>query len=150
LCVRFIEFSEAPPRSSGEVSLLSIMAYPNVGEALKEARALVAALEAFDGSPCNQLNAVKRAERIRTALQDPVQMLSHAIEQLSLAGAFNTILSIKAYQATPEDGSPITVEKLAEATNVAPTMIQRTYRVAASHGVFVETAPDTFAHNDLS
>lgn len=126
------------------------MAHPNVSEALNEARKLVADLEAFDGSPTSHLAAVKRAERIRTALQDPVQMLSHLIEQLSLAGAFNTIFSIKAYQATPEDGSPVTAEKLAETTNVAPTMIQRTYRVAASHGIFVETAPDTFAHNDLS
>lgn len=99
------------------------MAHPNVSEALKEARELVADLEAFDGAPNSHLAAVKRAERVRTALLDPIQMLSHMIEQLSLAGAFNTILSIKAYQATPDDGSPITAEKLAEKTNVAPTMI---------------------------
>jgi hypothetical protein len=30
------------------------------------------------------------------------------------------------------------------------TVIQRIYRVAVSHGVFAEAAPDTYAHNNLS
>lgn len=126
------------------------MVHPNVSKALEEARKLVAELEAYDDTPTSHLAALKQADRVRTSLQEPLNMVTHMLEQLSLAGAFHTILGIRAYHAVPEDGSSITADKLAETTNVATTIIQRVYRIAVNHGIFVETAPDTYAHNELS
>ncbi|KAM0327587.1 hypothetical protein ACHAQA_005880 [Verticillium albo-atrum] len=126
------------------------MTNPKVTKALEEARKLVADLEAYEDSPINHLAVIKQTDRVRVALQEPIDLVSRLFEFLSLGGAFHTILGIRAYHSMPEDGSPITAEALATITNVAVTVIQRAYRVAVNHGVFVETAPDTYAHNDLS
>ncbi|VUC26767.1 unnamed protein product [Clonostachys rosea] len=126
------------------------MTPPKVSRALEEARKLVADLEAYEDSPLNHQAVMKQTERVRTALQEPMDLITHMVEFLSFGGAVNTILGIRAYHSMPEDGSPITAEDLAKLTNVAVTVIHRTYRVAVNHGVFTETAPDTYAHNDLS
>ena len=126
------------------------MVHPKVSKALEEAKKLVASLEAYEDNPISHLAVMKQNEKVRTALQEPIDLITRLFEDLSLGGAFHTILGIRAYHAMPEDGSPITADELARITNVASTVIHRTYRVAVNHGVFIETAPDTYAHNDLS
>ncbi|KAF4969959.1 hypothetical protein FSARC_2912 [Fusarium sarcochroum] len=126
------------------------MVHPKAEKALEEARKLVAQLEAYEDDPITQQNVIKQTERVRSAIQTPMDKVSHLFEQLSLGGAFHTILGIRAYHAMPEDGSPITADELARKTNVATTVIQRIYRVSVNHGVFTETASDTYAHNELS
>ncbi|KOC08449.1 putative O-methyltransferase [Aspergillus flavus AF70] len=126
------------------------MVHPKVRKALEEARKLVADLESYEDGPINHQAVVKQTERVRIALQEPIDLVTRSIEFLALGGAVHTILGIRAYHAMPEDGSAITADELARVTNVANTVIQRIYRVAISHGIFTETAPDTYAHNDLS
>lgn len=126
------------------------MVHPKVRKALEEARKLVADLESYEDGPINHQAVVKQTERVRTALQEPIDLVTRSIEFLALGGAVHTILGIRAYHAMPEDGSAITADELARVTNVANTVIQRIYRVAINHGIFTETAPDTYAHNDLS
>ncbi|RSL73554.1 hypothetical protein CEP53_000659 [Fusarium sp. AF-6] len=126
------------------------MANPKVSKALEEARKLVADLESYEDNPINHQAIIKQTERVRNAFQEPIDLVTRLFEDLSLGGAFHTILGIRAYHAMPEDGSSITADELAQITKVAPTVIHRTYRVAVNHGVFKETAPDTYAHNDLS
>lgn len=125
---------------------------PKTSRALTEARKLVAQLEAYDDTPGSRIAALKQTDRVRTALQEPIDVTRHMVEQLSLAGALHTILGIGAYHDTPDknQGASITAKQLAAQTNVADTVVQRVYRVAISHGVFTETAPDTYRHNDLS
>lgn len=126
------------------------MVHPKAEKALEEAKKLVAQLESYEDDPISHQNVLKQTEAVRSAFQDPMDQMTHLMEQFSLGCAFHTILGIRAYHAMPEDGSPIAAEELARITNVATTVIQRIYRVAVSHGVFVETAPDAYAHNDLS
>lgn len=126
------------------------MANPKVSKALEEARKLVADLESYEDNPINHQAIIKQTERVRNAFQEPIDLVTRLFEDLSLGGAFHTILGIRAYHAMPEDGSSITADELARITNVAPTVIHRTYRVAVNHGLFKETAPDTYAHNELS
>ncbi|KLO83146.1 related to O-methyltransferase B [Fusarium fujikuroi] len=126
------------------------MVHPKAEKALEEAKKLVAQLESYEDDPINHQNVLKQTEAVRSAFQDPMDQMTHLMEQFSLGCAFHTILGIRAYHAMPEDGSSIAAEELARITNVATTVIQRIYRVAVSHGVFFETAPDAYAHNDLS
>ncbi|KAH7133825.1 putative O-methyltransferase [Dactylonectria macrodidyma] len=126
------------------------MVHPKVSKALEEARKLVADLESYEDNPISHQNVIKQTKKVRTALQEPIHLVTRLFEFLSLGGAFHTILGIRAYHAMPEDGSPTTADELARITNVATTVIHRIYRVAVNHGVFTETAPDTYAHNDLS
>ncbi|KAK0383199.1 hypothetical protein NLU13_9112 [Sarocladium strictum] len=126
------------------------MVHPKVSKALEEAKKLVASLEAYEDSPASHQTVMKQVGRIRSELEEPMDVVTGLFENLSLGGAFHTILGIRAYHAMPEDGSPITADELAKITNVASTVIHRAYRVAVNHGLFVETAPDTYAHNDFS
>lgn len=126
------------------------MVHPKVSSALDEARKLVASLEAYEDSPADHQAVMKQLGRVRARLQEPMDVVTGLFENLSLGGAFHTILGIRAYHAMPKDGSPITAEELARVTNVATTVIQRAYRVTVNHGLFVETSPDTYAHNDFS
>ncbi|KAF4978070.1 hypothetical protein FZEAL_5496 [Fusarium zealandicum] len=126
------------------------MVHPKVSKALEEAKKLVADLEAYEDSAISHQAVIKQTERVRATLQEPIDLVTRLFEFLSLGGAFHTILGIRAYHAMPEDGSSITADELARITNVASTVIHRIYRVAVNHGVFIETSPDTYAHNDLS
>ncbi|KAF5002024.1 hypothetical protein FGRMN_635 [Fusarium graminum] len=126
------------------------MIHPKAEKALAEAKKLVAQLESYDDDPTTHQKILKQTELVREAIQTPMDKLTHMMEQMSAGGAFHTILGIRAYHAMPEDGSPITAEELARITNVATTVIQRIYRVAVGHGIFIETASDIYAHNDLS
>ena len=126
------------------------MVHPKVSKALEEARKLVAELESYEDNPINHQAVIKQTERVRTALEEPINLVARSIEHLALGGAFHTILGIRAYHAMPDDGSAITADELARITNVATTVIHRIYRVAINNGIFTETAPDTYAHNDLS
>ncbi|RGP81051.1 hypothetical protein FLONG3_840 [Fusarium longipes] len=126
------------------------MVHPKAEKALEEARKLVAQLESYDDDPTTHQNVLKQTEAVRLAIQSPMDRMTHLMEQVTFAGAFHTIIGIRAYHAMPEDGSSITAQELARTTNVATTVIERIYRVAISHGFFIETAPDTYAHNDLS
>lgn len=126
------------------------MVHPKVNKALEEAKKLVASLEAYEDSPASHQAVMKQADKVRTELQEPMDVVTGLFENLSLGGAFHTILGIRAYHAMPQDGSSITAEELAKITNSATTVIHRIYRVCINHGLFVETAPDTYAHNDFS
>lgn len=126
------------------------MVHPKAEKALEEARKLVLQLESYKDDPITHQNVLKQTETVRLAIQSPMDRMTHLMEQVSFGGAFHTIIGIKAYNAMPEDGSSITAKELSRITNVATTVIERVYRVVVNHGVFVETAPDTYAHNELS
>ncbi|GKU07081.1 sterigmatocystin 8-o-methyltransferase [Fusarium langsethiae] len=126
------------------------MVHPKAEKALKEARKLVAQLESYEDDPITHQNVLKQTEAVRLAIQFPMDRMTHLMEQVSFGGALHTIIGIRAYHAMPEDGSSITAEELGRITNTATTVIERAYRVSINHGVFIETAPDAYAHNDLS
>ncbi|KAL6916601.1 hypothetical protein ACHAP8_006976 [Fusarium lateritium] len=126
------------------------MVHPRAEKALQEARKLVAQLEAYEDDPITHQSVLDQTEAVRLAIQSPMDRMTHLMEQVSFGGALHTIIGIRAYHAMPEDGSSITAQELGRITNVATTVIKRVYRVAINHGVFTETAPDTYSHNDLS
>lgn len=126
------------------------MANSQVSRALEVARKLVADLEAYEDNQASHMALIKQFDRVRNILQQPMDLVTRLFEDLSLGGAFHTILGIRAYHAMPSDGSSITADELARITNASSTVIHRIYRVCVNHGVFIETAPDTYAHNDFS
>ena len=125
------------------------MVNPKVSKALEEARKLVADLESYEDNLINHQAVVKQTERVRTALEQPINLVTCSIEHLALGSAFHTILDIQAYYAMPENNSTISADKLAQTTNVANTVIHRIYRIAINHEIFTETVPDIYIYNNL-
>lgn len=126
------------------------MADINVSAALEEAEKLVAALKEFKGSPAEHLALLKHTDNVRTALEQPYDITTRLLENMSVSAALYTLLGIGALQKLPADGSSISAQQLAEAVNVDVSAITRAVRVIAANGIVVETAPDEYAHNMLS
>ena len=119
--------------------------------ALHLAESLVAALKSTPSAttPSTHLPLLRLADKIRAALTTPYDLMNRHIEDLSLAGAMETLVTTGAVQKVPPQGS-ITASSLAAATNLHPSAIQRLMRMALCNGIFTETAPDTYAHNSFS
>ncbi|KFA71600.1 hypothetical protein S40288_03665 [Stachybotrys chartarum IBT 40288] len=125
------------------------MTKEDVSKALAEARALVTALESHDGSAQSHLNLLNQASNVRTALEGPYDTATRWLECLSITGALYLLIRLKALQKLPAEGS-ISAQTLADQCNVDVSAINRAMRVLLVNGVAVETAPDEYAHNDLS
>lgn len=59
------------------------MVHPKVRKALEEARKLVADLESYEDGPINHQAVVKQTERVRIALQEPIDLVTRSIEFLA-------------------------------------------------------------------
>jgi hypothetical protein len=123
----------------------------NVKNALEEAEKLVAALRSFDqGSPAEHLAVLKLTDKVRMALEEPYDITTRLLENMSVSAALYTLLDIGALQKLPADGNSISAVDLAGAVNVDVSAITRMMRVIISNGIAIETAPDEYMHNVLS
>ena len=123
----------------------------NVSKALEEAEKLVAALKSYDGEDAGQhLALLTQTDRVRTALESPYDTTTRLFENMTVAGALETLIGIKALQKLPADGSSISAKSLATATNVDVSAITRPMRCIIWAGIAEETEPDVYAHNTLS
>lgn len=124
--------------------------HDNVAAALAEAEKLVAALKAFDGTPGGHLGLLQRSDAVLRALEEPYDITSRFLENLTCSAALANLICIGALQKLPVDGSSISAVDLATAANVDISAITRSFRLLLVNGIAVETAPDTYAHNALS
>ncbi|SPO07375.1 related to O-methyltransferase B [Cephalotrichum gorgonifer] len=121
----------------------------DVSAALAEAKALVASLEAYDGSAAQHLTLLKQTDRVRSALEEPYDIGIRWLENMSAAAALYVLIHIGAFEKiTAGDG--VTAAELAKASNVDVSIITRTMRILVANGIAVETGNDTYASNVLS
>lgn len=120
--------------------------------ALVAAEALVAALKTTKSasSPLTHLSLIKLADKARAALDTPYDLITRHIEDLSLAGAMESLITTGAVEAVPHPTGTITASALARAINLDISALQRLMRLALCNGIFTETAPSVYAHNARS
>lgn len=118
--------------------------------ALRAAEELVEALKSHPkASHAEHLALLARVDKVREQLETPFDVIEKLQEAMSTSGAMYTLIMTGAIKKVPDEGT-ITAEKLAAEMNMDVSAIQRLMRVAVVAGFFVETAPDTYAHNSLS
>jgi hypothetical protein len=79
----------------------------NFKKALEEAEKLVAALRSFDqGSPAEHLAVLKLTDKVRMALEEPYDITTRLLENMSVSAALYTLLDIGALQKLPAMGTP--------------------------------------------
>ncbi|KAG7289660.1 hypothetical protein NEMBOFW57_006035 [Staphylotrichum longicolle] len=118
--------------------------------ALRAAEELVEALKSHPkASHAEHLALLARVDKVREELETPFDVIEKLQEAMSTSGAMYTLIMTGAIKKVPDEGT-ITAEKLAAEMNMDVSAIQRLMRVAVVAGFFVETAPDTYAHNALS
>lgn len=122
----------------------------NVAKALEEAEKLVAELKAFDGTPKAHLGLIKQTQTVQRALEEPFDVVTRMVETMSCGGALYTLHGIGAFKMLPEDGGSLKAADVAAAANVDVSVVTRSFRLAVVNGIMNQTAPDEFAHNDLS
>ncbi|RDW66778.1 hypothetical protein BP5796_09527 [Coleophoma crateriformis] len=121
-----------------------------ISKALEEAEKLVAALKASDGSPSDHLALLKQTDKVRTELEQPYDLVTRLLENMSVSAALYTLIGTGALQKLPDDGESISAADLGEAVKVDQSAIARPMRLIAANGITVETAPDQYGHNMLS
>lgn len=125
------------------------MSNQDVSKALAEAKALVKALEDFDGSPTQHMTLLKQTDKVRTALEEPYDTITRWLENMSTAGALYMLIRTKAFEKLPQSGS-ITAAELALNCNMDESIVTRAMRVLIANGIVEETGPDEYANNNLS
>ncbi|KAH7311561.1 S-adenosyl-L-methionine-dependent methyltransferase [Stachybotrys elegans] len=125
------------------------MGVTDVSKALEEAKALVAALESYDGSEKAHLGLLNQATNVRSALETPTDTCTRWLENLSAAGAMHILVRTRAITKLSADAS-IGATELARECNLDASVITRCMRILLLSGIFEETAPDEYRHNGLS
>lgn len=121
----------------------------DVAAALAEAKALVASLESYDGSPAQHLSLLTQTDRVRSALEEPYDTGIRWLENMSAAGALYTLIRLGTIERIPAEGS-VTAAELAKEANVDVDLIMRAMRIVVANGIAVEVGTDTYASNALS
>lgn len=120
-----------------------------INRALEEARALVAGLEAYDGTVDQHHALMKQTDKIRSAMEGPYDAGTRWLESMSCAAAVNLLVRTDAFDKFPTEGS-ISAEALASACKVDASAITRAMRILVANGIFKETGKDEYAHTPLS
>ncbi|PKS05509.1 hypothetical protein jhhlp_008887, partial [Lomentospora prolificans] len=121
----------------------------DVSAALAEAKALVAALEAHDGSQSEHFKLLKQVDKVRASIEQPYDIGLRWLENMSTAAALYVLLRIHAFQKIPTEGS-ISAEQLAKESNVDVSVITRAMRILVANGIGAETGPDEYTSNALA
>ncbi|KAI5863063.1 O-methyltransferase-like protein [Durotheca rogersii] len=125
------------------------MSQINVSKALAETKALVTALEAFDGTDAQHLSLLGRTDSVRRALEQPYDAVTRWIENMSVAASVYTLIRIKTLENIPYKGSVSAIE-LAKRCNTDVSIITRAMRILIANGIAVETAANEYRQNSLS
>lgn len=120
-----------------------------IDKALVEAKALVASLESYKGTPAEHLSLLKSVDNVRATLEEPYDTATRWLENMSVSAAVNVLVRIGVYDHFPETGSVSAVE-LASKCNADVSVITRAMRLAISNGIFAETAQDEYTHSGPS
>lgn len=121
----------------------------DVSAALASAKALVASLESFDGSPAQHLALLKQTDRVRSALEGPYDIGTRWLENMSEAGALYVLIHLGVLEKLPVSGS-ISAAALAAEANVDVSVITRAMRILVVNGIGIETGTDTYSSNELA
>ncbi|EGX88469.1 O-methyltransferase, putative [Cordyceps militaris CM01] len=118
-------------------------------KALAEARAVVAGLEAYDGSVAAHQALLSRASAVRAAMEAPYDTATRWLENMSAGAAMNLVVRTGAFEKFPAlgTGGSISAADLASACGVDTSVMTRAVRVLVANGLFAETGADTYAHN---
>ncbi|KAL5351407.1 hypothetical protein ACLOAV_003266 [Pseudogymnoascus australis] len=126
------------------------MSSTDVSAAIAATEKLLASLKAYDGTSSSHITLLNQADKVRSELEQPFDVVTRMFENLTVCGALNVLLRIGAMQKLPSDGTSIKALDLAAAVNVDVTAIHRTMRVILVQGIASETGPDEYTHNQLS
>lgn len=126
-----------------------------VAKALTEARALVACLEDIQQRGEKSVEASKHlvllehVDKCRAALEEPYDIGTRWLENMSEASALFLLLRIGAFERVPTERS-IAATSLASACNVDVSVITRAMRILVARGIFTETNDDEYKHSSTS
>lgn len=126
-----------------------------VEKALGEAKALVASLEEYkEHQECHaksayHLSLLELVDKCHTALEEPYDLATRWLENMSEVAALYVLLRIDAFEKLPAQGS-IAAADLASECKVDASVITRAMRILVAKGIFKETDKDEYAHNLLS
>jgi hypothetical protein len=122
-----------------------------VEQAIGKAKALVASLEAYDGTATQQLAILKEVDAVRATMEQPYDTAMRWVEGMTPFASLNILNRVGLFAHFPDAaGATVSASELAAACRCDVSIITRVIRLAIYNGVFVETAPDVYAHNDLS
>ncbi|KAJ5682240.1 hypothetical protein N7462_005405 [Penicillium macrosclerotiorum] len=121
----------------------------SIQKALSEAKALVASLEKYDGTPEGHLSLLRQTDKVRTELEEPYDVATRLCENLSVASAIDFLIGMDVFEMFPDQGN-ITAAHLASHFNIDISMITRTFRVLIINGIFEEVGKDEYTHNLMS
>jgi hypothetical protein len=117
--------------------------------AIEETKALTEALEAFDGTHNSHLSLLRRVDKIRSCLEEPYDMITRWLVNMSTAFAVNTLLGIGALENIPLDGT-VTAAALAHECSTHVSLIIKTMRLVIANGIANEVEQGVYAHNPQS
>ena len=118
--------------------------------ALRAAEELVEALKRSKSvSPAEHLDLLRLTNKVQMALEQPYDIVSRQMDVVACAGAMLTLINLDVPNKVPNEGS-ISAADLAAAVNVDISAITRLMRSAICSGIFTETGPDVYAHNNIS
>ena len=128
------------------------MATPQTAAALAEAKALVAALEAHDGTPQSNTALIRRTNVIRGHLENPYDKAIGWFQSGAACAGMYIVFRLGILEKLPNPGTTpgISATTLAEQTNAHLSLITRVMRLLVLDGICVETGPDEYAHNEMS
>lgn len=135
---------------------MAAMEMKDVPKALEQAKALVASLEAYDGSTLSHLSLLKQTDNVRVSLEEPYDTATRWLENMTVACALYVLIRIEALQKLPlppaTDGPMpwVSTEQLAQECGCDVSVITRSMRVLIANGIVVDVGPDEYAHNQRS
>mgnify|MGYP002622787981 FL=1 len=119
--------------------------------ALAETQSLLAALQSLDLSDNTQRVALLRqTNRIRAALETPLELASRWMETVAAAGALQLLIRIGVFDRLPADGTPISAAELAQQAGVDASVVTRCMRILVAQGLVEEMKGDVYKRNGLS
>ncbi|KAK6597586.1 o-methyltransferase [Botrytis cinerea] len=106
-------------------------------------------LKNFDGNHHVRTELLKKVDKLRLLLEEPIDVVMRQWEYTNVIAALNLLVETKTFETIPEEGS-ITAKDLAAAVNVDESAIARALRMSVMFGIGEEVESDTFAHNSKS
>ncbi|KAM0126941.1 hypothetical protein ACHAO1_009802 [Botrytis cinerea] len=121
----------------------------NYSELSQTADEISTKLKNFDGNHHVRTELLKKVDKLRLLLEEPIDVVMRQWEYTNVIAALNLLVETKTFETIPEEGS-ITAKDLAAAVNVDESAIARALRMSVMFGIGEEVESDTFAHNSKS
>ncbi|ATZ57406.1 hypothetical protein BCIN_14g05480 [Botrytis cinerea B05.10] len=121
----------------------------NYSELSQTADEISTKLKNFDGNHHVRTELLKKVDKLRLLLEEPIDVVMRQWEYTNVIAALNLLVETKTFETIPEEGS-ITAKDLAAAVNVDESAIARALRMSVMFGIGEEVESDTFTHNSKS